>query len=73
MAHSIGCVPLKLNEWKVDAAVICTYKYLAAGPGNLGAIFIHSDIKDDLKPGLRGWFGVERSVLLKQDPKFNPS
>ena len=28
LAHAIGNVELKLNEWGVDFAVICTYKVL---------------------------------------------
>lgn len=73
MAHSLGCVPLKLHDWKVDAAVVCTYKYINAGPGNLGAIFIHEDMRPKLQPGLRGWFGTDRKVLLAQEPVFTPS
>ena len=44
LAHSVGCVDIQLNKWNVDAAVLCTYKYLNAGPGNIGALYINKDI-----------------------------
>jgi len=72
LAHSLGCVPLQLHDWKVDAAYFCSYKYLNAGPGSYGGIFIHEDHKD-ISPGMRGWFGVERSKVMAQSPSFQPS
>ena len=38
----------------------CTYKYLNAGAGCLGSIFVHSSHADDysLYPRLSGWWGA---------------
>jgi len=47
-----------------------TYRYLNAGPGNVGAIFINSEIQNKLTPGLRGWFGVDRKKIWKQEKSF---
>jgi kynureninase len=41
----VGSSNVKLHDWKIDAATMCTQKYLNAGPGNIGAIFIHEDLK----------------------------
>ncbi|PFG13565.1 kynureninase [Bacillus sp. es.036] len=61
LAHSIGAIPHKLHEWKVDFAVWCTYKYLNSGPGGVGGLFVH---KDHLgrRPGLAGWFSSKKDV-----------
>ena len=72
LAHSLGCVPLQLHDWNVDAAVMCSYKFLNAGAGNIGAIFIHQN-HQSITPGLRGWFGTQRTHLLLQQPIFTPS
>lgn len=54
----MGNVPLRLHEWEVDFAAWCSYKYLNAGPGAIGGLFVHSqhDHNSDLTI-LRGWWG----------------
>ena len=49
LAHAVGNVPLKLHEWQADFAVWCSYKYLNAGPGAIGGLFVHSKHDDDPK------------------------
>jgi kynureninase len=46
LAHTVGNIELQLHDWNVDFAVWCSYKYLNAGPGGIGGIFVHKSIKE---------------------------
>jgi kynureninase len=54
LAHVAGNIPLQLHDWKVDFAVWCSYKYLNAGPGAAGGVFVNEKhLSDQTKNGLR--------------------
>lgn len=57
LAHALGNVPLHLHDWNVDFGVFCSYKYLNAGAGGIGGIFVHSNQFDKDYPRLDGWWG----------------
>lgn len=59
LAHSIGAVPHSLNDWGVDFAVWCNYKYLNSGPGGVGGMFVH-ERNLGTAPGLAGWFSSKK-------------
>lgn len=59
-AHSAGVVPHDFSGWGVDFAVWCNYKYLNAGPGSVGSLYVNRRHFDRV-PGLPGWWGYERS------------
>ena len=68
-AHSAGSVPLELDEWAVDFAVWCNYKYFNAGPGAVGGLYVNQRHLDK-SPGLAGWFGSDKT--LQFDMAHNP-
>lgn len=73
LAHVVGNIPLQLHDWNVDFAVWCSYKYLNAGPGAVGGVFVHekhATNKDT--PRLAGWWGNEEKERFKMEKGFIP-
>lgn len=56
-SHSIGAVPHAFAAAGVDFAFWCSYKYLNAGPGAVGGLYLHRR-HHPRSPGLAGWWGV---------------
>lgn len=74
LAHAIGNIPLKLHEWGADFAVWCSYKYLNAGPGAVGGIFVHEKhASDDSLPRFAGWFGQDGKRRFLMEKAFHPA
>jgi kynureninase len=59
-AHSIGAVPHHFDEWGVDFAFWCSYKYLNAGPGATGGLYVNRRHWGKA-PGLAGWWGYAKA------------
>jgi len=74
LAHGIGNVPLALHDSACDFAAWCTYKYLNAGPGAVGGMFVHErhHHRTDL-PRLHGWFGNDLATRFQMAPEFRPA
>lgn len=72
LSHSIGVVPHQLEEMEADFAFWCNYKYLNAGPGAIGGLFLHPR-HHERAPGLAGWWGVEPAQRFKLDPTHVPA
>ena len=68
-AHSIGAAPHNFHDDGADFAVWCSYKYLNAGPGAPGGLFVH-ERHFDRTPGLPGWWGHDKSTQFEMDPAF---
>ena len=71
LAHSIGAVPLKLNEWDVDLAVGCSYKYLNGGPGAPAFLYVRKELQEKLLPPIWGWFADRDPFAFRLD--FSPA
>ena len=71
LSHSVGAVPLKLNEWNVDLAVGCTYKYLNGGPGSPAFLYVRKDLQKELLPPIWGWFADQSPFAFNLD--FTPA
>jgi kynureninase len=71
-AHSVGSVPHRLHEWDVDFGVWCTYKYLNAGPGAVGGLYVHQR-HFGMQPGLAGWWGCDKARQFDMAHTFCPS
>ena len=57
LSHAAGAVPLNLDEWQVDFAVGCTYKYLNGGPGAPAYLYIHPQWQEQALSPIWGWLG----------------
>jgi kynureninase len=57
LGHSAGAVPIELDDWGVDFAVGCTYKYLNGGPGAPAYLYVRRDLQEKTVSPIWGWFG----------------
>ena len=58
-SHSVGVVPHKFDEWGVDFALWCSYKYLNSGPGSSAFLYINKK-HFEREPLITGWFGYKK-------------
>ncbi|TIH36911.1 kynureninase [Subtercola vilae] len=57
LCHSAGSVETRLDDWGVDLAVGCTYKYLNGGPGSPAFAYVRRDLLGELRQPIWGWLG----------------
>ncbi|HEX6760559.1 MAG TPA: aminotransferase class V-fold PLP-dependent enzyme [Propionibacteriaceae bacterium] len=71
VCHSAGVIPRRLDDWQVDLAVGCTYKYLNGGPGSPAFGYVRSDLQDRLRQPIQGWMGAAEPFAMAEH--YTPS
>jgi kynureninase len=73
LAHGIGAVPYQLGGYNgPDFAFWCNYKWLNAGPGAIGGLFLHQR-HHHRRPGLAGWWGARPDRRFAMDREHQPA
>lgn len=71
LCHSVGALDVRLEEWGVDFAVGCTYKYLNAGPGAPAFGFVAQALQADNPQPISGWMGHRDPFAM--GPGYEPA
>ena len=66
LSHSVGSVPSELDDWGVDLAVGCSYKYLNGGPGSPAFIYVRRSLQGGLRQPIQGWLGTREPFKMGQ-------
>lgn len=71
LCHSAGVVPMQLDDWGVDMAVGCTYKYLNGGPGSPAFAYLRHDLQGVLRQPIQGWWSA--ADIFAMGPEYVPA
>ncbi|MEU8613031.1 kynureninase [Actinoplanes sp. NPDC048791] len=71
LSHSVGSVPVRLDEWGADLAVGCTYKYLNGGPGAPAFGYLRRELQGELRQPIQGWMG--HRAAFEMGPGHEPA
>lgn len=67
LCHSAGVLPSQLDNWQVDLAVGCTYKYLNGGPGSPAFAYVRREHQESLRQPIQGWLGSDDPFRMGED------
>ncbi|TQO20200.1 kynureninase [Rhodoglobus vestalii] len=70
LCHSAGVVETQLDEWGVDLAAGCTYKYLNGGPGSPAYGYVRQEHIESMTQPIQGWMGS--STPFEMGPGYLP-
>ena len=71
LCHSVGAVPVELDATGADMAIGCTYKYVNAGPGAPGFLYVREDLQAGLRQPIWGWFSQRDQFAM--GPRYDPA
>jgi kynureninase len=71
LCHSVGAVPVELDASGADLAIGCTYKYVNAGPGAPGFLYVREDLQSLLRQPIWGWFSQHNQFAM--GPRYDPA
>lgn len=66
LCHSVGVCEVALDDWQVDFAVGCTYKFVGAGPGAPAFLYAARRHHEHLDQPLWGWLGRADAFEMQQ-------
>lgn len=70
-SHAGGAIDMQFDDWGVDLAVGCTYKYGNSGPGSPAWLYVRKSLQNDLMPPIQGWFANDKQ--FEMGPFFEPA
>jgi kynureninase len=70
-SHAGGAIELKFDEWGVDLAVGCTYKYGNSGPGSPAWLYVRKEMQSQVLGPIQGWFANDKQ--FEMGPFFEPA
>ena len=72
LCHSVGAVPVALDESEVDLAVGCTYKFLNGGPGSPAFVYVARRLLAEFDQPLSGWAGHREPFAMAESYAASP-
>ncbi|MEO6825706.1 MAG: kynureninase [Microbacteriaceae bacterium] len=72
LCHSVGALPIALDDWGVDLAAGCTYKYLNGGPGSPAFGYVNAKHHASLEQPIWGWMGSDDPFQMGADYAPHP-
>jgi kynureninase len=72
LSHSVGAVPIHLDDAGADFAIGCTYKYLNGGPGSPAFLYVRRELQDQARSPIWGWWGEAKPFDFDLDYRPAP-
>ncbi len=63
-SHAGGAIDLQFDDWGVDLAVGCTYKYGNSGPGAPAWLYVRKELQTQFLAPIQGWFANDKQFVI---------